>query len=146
MVLSSTVFHVVGSWFGDNASVVGAFRQLVLEARRNESLLARFRVVTRSTEIKQDTTAQLISGGLSFRQAIVQFQRANELIENRDLDLVPAYRPPTDPEGAARQVFIWARVTIGIRPSDKAKHMLARFESDYQKMFGGAKPGQSAGV
>jgi hypothetical protein len=146
MVLSSAVFHVVDSWFGDNASVVGAFRQIVLEARREESLRERFEIFTRAREIKRDTTAQLISGGLSFRQAIIQFQRANELIENRALDLNPAYRRPTDPEGAGRQVFNWARTMVSTLPSEKAQHLLAGFECEYQKMFGAEKPGHAAGM
>jgi hypothetical protein len=145
MVLSSAVFHVVDSWFGDNSSAVGALRLLVLEARRTESLQARWEILARCVEIKRDTTVQLISGGLSFRQAIIQFQRANELNENRGPDMIPAYRPPTDPQRVGQQVFIWARVMVSTLPSDKAQHLLAGFECEYQKMFGGQKPGHAAG-
>jgi hypothetical protein len=146
VLLSAGVFHVVHSWFGDNSSVVGAFRLLVHETRRTESLRARREIVTRSLEIKRDITAQLISGRLSYREAIIQFQRANELVVNDDLDLIAAYRTPTEPQGVGRQVFLWARNMVALQPSDKAKRLLSDFESEYQKMFGGAKPDAAAGV
>ncbi|HEY7331180.1 MAG TPA: hypothetical protein VH592_26325 [Gemmataceae bacterium] len=146
MLLSAAVFHVVDSWFGDNASVVGAFREIVHQAQRAESLRARSEIIRRRQEIKRDITAQLVSGRLSFRQAIAQFQRANELGENRDQALIPAYRLPTDPEGVGRQVFTWARKEVATWPSCKTKRLLSDLECEYETMFRGAKLDGATGV
>jgi hypothetical protein len=146
MLLASGVLHVVDSWFGDKGSVVGAFRQIVHEARRKESLRSYGEIITRSREMKRDITAQLIAGRLSFRQAIAEFQRAIELVENVELDKIAARRSPTDPQRAGRQVFLWARAMVATLPSEKAKRLLSDFESEYKTLFGGVKPDEAAGV
>jgi hypothetical protein len=146
MLLSAAGFQVVDLWFGDKSSAVEAFRHLVQERRRTESLLAHLDKVKRSLEIKRDVTAQLISGRVSFLQAIADFQRANELVENGDLDRIPGYRTPTDPQEAGRQVLLWARNRVATWPADKAKRLLSDFESEYQKIFAGAKRDGTAGA
>jgi hypothetical protein len=136
MVLSAVFFHLADAWFGENTSILKAGRQIVLEARRSQALRARTEMVTRCLDIKREIITELIAGRLSFRQAIVQFQKANELVENFDLDLIPAYRSPTSPEDVARQVYLWARNSVSTWPPEKSQHLLAGFESDFHRLFG----------
>jgi hypothetical protein len=142
ILFSTAVFHGVAWWFGEDSSLVGASRKLVLESKRAESLRERlemtrsWQMMTRSKGIMRDTIAHLISGRCSFRHAIIQFQKADELLENFDLDLIPADHRPTDPRQAGRQVLFHARNAVAAWPSDKAQRLLSEFESEYQTMFG----------
>jgi hypothetical protein len=74
---------------------------------------------------------------LRLRQAIIQFQKANELVENVDL---PMYRTPTGPQEVGRQVLFWVRNSVVSLPPEKAQRLLSDLECEYQTMFGGAKP------
>ncbi|HEY7326530.1 MAG TPA: hypothetical protein VH592_02745 [Gemmataceae bacterium] len=139
MVLSAVLFHFADAWSGEDTSILSAGRQILLETRRADALRSRTEMVVRSLDIKRGIIAELVGGRLSYRQAIIQFQKANELVVNVDLELIPAYRSPSDPEGVGRQVFIWARNTIATWPSDKSQRLLAGFESEFHTMFRGAK-------
>lgn len=140
MLLSAVLFHAADAWLGEKTSVVGASRQIVLEARRTEALRVRAEMIARSLAAKRDIINQLLEGRLRFRQAIEQFQQANELVKNIDLDLIAPYQTPAYPQGVARQVFIWVCNSVGSLPADKAQRLLSELESQYQTMFDGAKP------
>jgi hypothetical protein len=142
MLLSAVLFHFADAWFGQDTSVLGASRQIVYEVRRSQALRARAEMVSRSLDIKRDIIARLLDGRLSFRQAIVQFQKANELVEKVDLDLIAVYRSPTNSEGVARQVFLWARNAVSAWPADKSQRLLAGFESEFRALFSGSKLGE----
>lgn len=146
MVLSALMFHVADSWFGGDSSVVEVCRQIVLEAQRAESLRARAEMVARSRSAKYDTLEQILAGRLRLRQAIIQFHRANEMVQHVNLDRVPAYAKLTDPQEVGRHVLLWVRNRVVARPSDEAERLLADLEHEYQTLFGGAKPDQAARV
>jgi hypothetical protein len=139
LLLSAVLFHLTDAWFGENTSVLWAGRQLVWETRRSQALQARADMIARSLNLKQNIIAQLVSGQMRLRQAIVRFQRANEMIESHDLDLIPVYRTPTDAEGVARQVFIWACNAVSSWPPEKSQCLLASLENEFHTLFGGAK-------
>jgi hypothetical protein len=103
-------------------------------------------MVARSLAAKHDILDQLISGRLRFRQAIERFHKANQLVPNIDLNLIPAYQTPAYPEGVARQVLIWVSNSVVTWPPDKAQRLLSDLECEYQKLFNGAKPDESAGM
>jgi hypothetical protein len=144
MLLSTLMFHVADSWFGEDSNVLGACRQLVLETQRAESLRARAEMVARSRSAKRNILDQLLAGRVSFRQAVVQFQRANELVEAVDQVPTPPYGTLTDPQGAGWQVLHWVRNSVASRPPGKAQRLLADFEHEYQTLVGGAKPDKAA--
>lgn len=144
LLLFAVLSHVADSWFGENTSVVGAGRQLMLEARRTEALQTREEMVVRSLSAKREIINQLLAGRLHLHQAILQFQRANELVENIDMDLIAAYRTPSDPPGLGGQVLVWARNSIASPPSDKIERRLADLECEYQTLFDGAKSEEEA--
>lgn len=143
MLLSALLFHIADSWFGENAGLVGAFRQMVLETRRAESLRARAERVARSRSAKCYIIEQLLAGRLNFRQATIQFQKANELVEKADR---PADLTLTNPQGVGRQVLHWVRNAVVSWPSDKAQRLLSDLEREYRTLFGGAKPVEAARV
>jgi hypothetical protein len=144
MVLSALMFHVADSWFGGDSSVLAVCRWFVLELQRAESLQAREEMVSRSRSAKRDVIDQLLAGRMSFRQAVVQFQKANELVGNLDLVPIPMNRTLTDLQGAGWQVLIWARNSVASWPPGKAQRLLADFEHEYQALVGGAKRDKAA--
>jgi hypothetical protein len=145
MLLSAVLFYAADAWLGERASVVGVGRQIVWESRRAEALQARAEMTARSFAAKRGIIDQLLAGRLRFRQAIQQFQAANELVRNIDLDLLPPYQTPTCPQGVARQVFMWAHNSVASWPADKAQRLLAALECEYQTMFDGSKPDEADG-
>lgn len=136
MLLSVLLFHIADSWFGENSSVIGVCRQVVLEAKRTEALRARAEMIARSRSAKCYIIEQLLAGRLSFRQATIQFQEANELAGNVD----PTHPTRTKSQEVGRQVLDWARNAVDSWPSDKAQRLLWDLQREYQTMFGGAKP------
>jgi hypothetical protein len=146
MLLSALVCHVADSWFGDNSNVLGVCRQIVLEAQRAQALQVRAELVARSRSAKHDILDQLLAGRMSFRQAVVQFRRANELVGNVALVPLPMYQTPTDPQGVGRQVLIWVRGSVASWPSDKAQRLVADLEHEYQTLLGRTKPGEASRV
>ena len=146
MLLSALMYHVADLWFDEKASVVEVCRQIVHEAQRAESLRARAEMVARSQSAKYDTIDQVRAGRLRLRQAIIQFQRANELVEHGNLDLMRRDPKRTDPQEVGWQVLLWVRNSVAARPSDKAQRLLADLEHEYQRLFGGAKPDEAARV
>jgi hypothetical protein len=144
MLLSVLLFHIADSGFRENSGLVGAIRQIVLETRRAESLRACAERIARSRSAKCYIIEQLFTGRLSFRQAAIQFQKANELVENADF---PSYLTPADPHGVSRQVLFWVRNSVVSLPPEKAQRLISDFECEYRKLFGGAKPdGSSRGA
>jgi hypothetical protein len=146
ILLSAVLFHAADAWLGEKTSIVGAGRQLVLEARRSEALHARREMIARSLEAKREIIDQLMAGRLRFRQAIEQFQKANELVKNVDPDVLAPYQTPAYPQGVARQVLIWACNSILSGPSDKAQRRLTDLECEYQTLFNGSKPDDADGL
>ena len=146
IVLSAVLFYVADTWYGDNTSLIGVGRLIVLEGRRSQALRTRSEMVTRALSFKCDSINQLVAGRLNLRQAIVQFQKANQMIENNDLDLIPAYRATTGSKEIGRQVFLWARNSVSTWPPDKAQRLLADLEREYQTIFGRSKTEETIGV
>jgi hypothetical protein len=140
MLLSALMFYVADSWFGGKSSVAEVYRQFVRETMRAESLKARDEMVARCRSAKYDTIDQILSGRLRLHQAIIQFQRANELVENVNLELIPSYRTLTSPEGVGRQVLVWTRNAVQSWPTEKAQRLLSELECQYRTLFHGAKP------
>lgn|GEM_PF-5655458 len=136
LLLSTILFYFADAWSGEKTSALQAARKLVLESRRNQALSARAEEISHSLTIKRAIIAQLVAGRLHLREAISQFHKANEMIENMDLDLVPPYQRPTDSAGVGRQVLLWVRNEITSWPPEKARPLLADLESEYQKLFG----------
>lgn len=146
IVLSAILFYIADSWFGEGESVIRTAHQLLFEARRAEVLRVRAQMMARSVSAKNDVIDQLLAGHLNLRQAIIQFRNANELVENVDLEILPAYQPPTDPEGVGRQVVVWTRNAVRYLPREKAQRRLAELEREYRTLFHGANPPKEAGV
>ncbi len=146
IVLSAILFYFADTWFGENESVIRAGHQLLFEARRTEVLRVRAQMMAHSVSAKSDVIDQLIAGRLNLRQAIVQFRNANELVENIDLEILPPYQTPTDPEGVGRQVVVWTRNAVASLPREKAQRRLAELEREYRTLFHGAEPPKDAGV
>lgn len=135
LLLSALLIHSAVSWSGDRTGVLRLGRLLVFETRRSQALDERAEMVTRSMDVKRGIIDQLLAGRLPLREAIDQFGKANEMIEN-DTRLVATYQLPADREGVGRQVLAWACHTIDSWPYDKAQRRLAELESEYQKLFG----------
>jgi hypothetical protein len=135
VALSIGLFSFASSWFGEQSNPLQLSRCLVFETRRKAALRHRAENVAQVMEIKQGITAELVAGHLHLREAIVQFQKANQLIENEDRDMVAEYRTPTDPEGVARQVLAWVDNEVAVWPPDKAQRTVAPLEKQFQEMF-----------
>lgn len=138
VVLSAILFHFADSWFSERTSALAVGRRIMFEMHRSQALQERAKRVARSISIKHETIVQLVGGRLCFHQAIVQFQKANDIIENVDLDLIPAYCKPTDPEGVGRQVYDWAYYAVATWPPNKTQRFLAGLENEFQHLFGRA--------
>lgn len=136
MLLSAVLINFAVSCFDGETSVLRLGRLLVHEARRSQAMDARAETVLRSMDIKRDIIAQLIAGRLQLREAIDQFHKANEMIENNNRNLMAKYELPTDLEGVGRQVLAWAQRTADALPLDKGQRRLAELENEYQKLFG----------
>jgi hypothetical protein len=103
-------------------------------------------MIARSLEAKREIIDQLMAGRLRFRQAIEQFQKANELVKNVNPDVLAPYQTPAHPQGVARQVLIWARNSVLSGPSDKAQRRLADLECEFQTLFDGSNPDDAGGL
>ncbi|HTU90766.1 MAG TPA: hypothetical protein VMF69_11875 [Gemmataceae bacterium] len=136
LALCAVVFNFAASWFGAETSVLRLGRLLVFESRRSQALNARSDMVARSLEIKRGIIGRLVSGSLNMHQAIEQFQKANEVIENGDLDLIARYRLPADLEGVGRQVLAWVYNEVFSWPPEKAKSRYADLKCEFEKLFG----------
>lgn len=136
VLLSAVLFHFAVSCFDGETSVLRLGRLLLHETRRSQAMDARAESVLRSMDLKRDIIAQLIAGRLQLREAIDQFHKANEMIENDNTNLMARYELPTDLEGVGRQVLAWANREVYSLPSDKAQRRVAELENEYQKLFG----------
>jgi hypothetical protein len=111
-------------------------RCLLFETRRSQALQHRFEMVADSWEAKHDIIVEVVAGRLHLREAIVQFQKANDLVENADRDLAPAYLTPSDPESVGRQVLVWVRNEVAAWPPSEAERIRADMEREFQELFG----------
>jgi hypothetical protein len=136
MVMSAVLFYFADAWLGEETTVVEVGRKLVFEASRNQALRARAEMVTHSLAIKRDIIAQVMAGRLHLREAIDLFHKANDMIENVHLELVPVYRLPTDSEGVGLQVLAWVRNEVASWPPEKAQPLLANLETEFRTLFG----------
>ncbi len=124
------------SWFAGQADVIQLSRWLVYETRRTEALRHRAEMIAQAQDVRGEIIATVVAGRLSLRQAMAQVQRANELVENLDEDLVGRYWTPTDPEGVARQVLAWVDAAATLSPSSETSCILATLDDEFQEMFG----------
>jgi hypothetical protein len=136
VLLSAVLFNFAVSCFDGETSVLRLGRLLVLESRRSEAMDARAETVLRSMDIKRDIIFQLLAGRLQLREAIAEFHKANEMIENDHTNLMATYQLPSDREGVGQQVLAWACRAVDALPSDKGQRRLAELEYQYQKLFG----------
>lgn len=136
VLFSGLFFHLANSWCDEETNVMQAGRRLLFETRRAEALQERKEMVSRSLEVKRSIVADLAAGRLHLAEAIDQFNEANHMIQNINMDLIPMYRLPTDAAGVGRQVLVWVRNEVALESPEKARRLVAELGIEYQKMFG----------
>lgn len=136
VLLSAVLFNFAVSWFDGETSVLRLGRLLVFEARRSQAMDTRAETVLRSMDIKRGVIAHLIDGHMQLREAIDQFHKANDMIENNNTNLMARYELPTDLEGVGRQVLVWANRAADVLPPDRGQRRVAELEYQYQTLFG----------
>lgn len=142
LMLSAALFSMAGSWFGEKANLLRLGREVLFEMRRSQALSERSEIVFNSMVMKRDIIVRLLAGRLNLREAICQFQEANERIENADLHLVPEFHKPTDPQGVGRQVLAWVRSEVTTWPPDRDKRIVQSMEKEFHELFGANDTGE----
>jgi hypothetical protein len=136
LMLCTLFVSLAGSWFDAETSVLQLTRSLLFETRRAQALRGRAETVSESMEVKKEIIDRMVAGRLHLREAIVQFQQANEIIENVDLYLVPEFRKPNDTEAVGRQVLAWLSNEIAAQPTNKNERVVPAMEKEFQELFG----------